>query len=98
MGLIRVGSDLRIACISVTVDLGRKIILTLDNTPTDTVKDSELVSLTPEIKFTRRMFVAGKIKAPILALYGGKDRGIPLETVRNMEAKMTAAVTTRSRS
>ena len=35
--------------------------------------------------------MAGKIKALILALYGGKDRGIPLETVRNMEAKMKAA-------
>ena len=35
--------------------------------------------------------MAGKIKAPILALYSGKDRGIPVETVRNMEAKMKTA-------
>ena len=35
--------------------------------------------------------MAGKIEAPILALYGSKDRGIPLETVRNIEAKMKAA-------
>lgn len=34
--------------------------------------------------------MAGKIKAPILALFGGKDRGIPVETVRNMEAQMKA--------
>ena len=35
--------------------------------------------------------MAGKIEAPILALYGSKDRGIPLATVRNIEAKMKAA-------
>ena len=40
---------------------------------------------------THPIDVAGKIKAPILALYGGKDRGIPGETVKNMEAKMKAA-------
>ncbi len=34
--------------------------------------------------------MAGKIKAPILTLFGGKDRGIPVETVRNMEAQMKA--------
>ena len=35
--------------------------------------------------------MAGKIEAPILALCGSKDRGIPLETVRNIETKMKAA-------
>ena len=40
---------------------------------------------------THPIDVAGKIKAPILALYGGKNRGIPGETVKNMEAKMKAA-------
>ena len=35
--------------------------------------------------------VAGKIKTTILALIGGKDRGIPVETVRRMEAKIKAA-------
>lgn len=40
----------------------------LDNTPTDTLKDSELVGLTPETKVMRRMFVAGATMSTVLAL------------------------------
>jgi carboxymethylenebutenolidase len=32
--------------------------------------------------------VAGELKAPVLGLYGGKDRGIPLETVEQMRAAL----------
>ena len=35
--------------------------------------------------------VAGKIKASILGLYGGKDGGIPVDTVKQMEAKVEAS-------
>ena len=35
--------------------------------------------------------VAGKIKSPVLGLYGGKDRGIPVKTVKDMEAAVRAA-------
>jgi carboxymethylenebutenolidase len=34
--------------------------------------------------------VAGQIKAPILGLYGGKDGGIPQDTVEKMRAALTA--------
>ena len=32
--------------------------------------------------------VAGELKAPVLGLYGGKDKGIPLETVEQMRAAL----------
>lgn len=32
--------------------------------------------------------VAGQLKAPVLALYGGKDAGIPLESVETMKAAL----------
>jgi carboxymethylenebutenolidase len=35
--------------------------------------------------------VAADLKAPVLGLYGGKDRGIPLETVEQMRAALRAA-------
>jgi len=35
--------------------------------------------------------LATRIKAPVLGLYGGKDDGIPLETVERMQAALTAA-------
>ena len=35
--------------------------------------------------------VAGKIKSPVLGLYGGKDRGIPVKAVKDMEAAVRAA-------
>ena len=40
---------------------------------------------------THPIDVAAKVKAPILGLYGGKDNGIPVETVREMEAKVKEA-------
>lgn len=40
---------------------------------------------------THPIDVAGKIKAPILGLYGGKDSGIPVDTVKQMEAKVEAS-------
>ncbi len=35
--------------------------------------------------------VVADLKAPVLGLYGGKDRGIPLETVEQMRAALRAA-------
>jgi carboxymethylenebutenolidase len=35
--------------------------------------------------------VAGSLKAPVLGLYGAKDRGIPLDTVERMRAALKAA-------
>jgi carboxymethylenebutenolidase len=35
--------------------------------------------------------VAGRLKAPILGLYGGSDEGIPLETVDQMKAALETA-------
>lgn len=35
--------------------------------------------------------VAHKIKSPVLGLYGGQDRGIPVKTVSDMEAAVKAA-------
>ena len=35
--------------------------------------------------------VAGSLKAPVLGLYGGKDQGIPLDTIEQMRAALKAA-------
>ena len=35
--------------------------------------------------------IAGELKAPVLGLYGAKDRGIPVETVERMRAALAAA-------
>ena len=40
--------------------------------------------------------VADKIDAPVLGLYGGKDRGIPVEAVERMRSALKAAGKTRS--
>ena len=40
--------------------------------------------------------VAKDLKAPVLGLYGGKDRGIPVETVERMRAALAAAGKTDS--
>lgn len=40
---------------------------------------------------THPIDVADKLRAPVLGLYGGKDRGIPVQTVKDMEAKVKAA-------
>lgn len=40
---------------------------------------------------TNPIDVADKLKAPVLGLYGGKDQGIPMESVQNMQAALKAA-------
>ncbi len=40
---------------------------------------------------THPIDVADKVKAAVLGLYGGKDNGIPVDTVKQMEAKVKAA-------
>jgi carboxymethylenebutenolidase len=35
--------------------------------------------------------VASRLKAPVLGLYGGRDDGIPLETVERMQQALQAA-------
>ena len=36
------------------------------------------------------MDVAAELKAPVLGLYGGKDQGIPLDTVDKMKSSLAA--------
>ena len=40
---------------------------------------------------TNPIDVADKLKAPVLGLYGGKDQGIPQESVQKMRAALKAA-------
>jgi carboxymethylenebutenolidase len=40
---------------------------------------------------TNPIDVADKLKAPVLGLYGGKDQGIPMESVEKMQAALKAA-------
>ncbi len=40
---------------------------------------------------THPIDIAHKIKAPVLGLYGGQDRGIPVNTVKDLETKIRAA-------
>lgn len=40
---------------------------------------------------TNPIDVAGKLKAPVLGLYGGKDQGIPMESVEKMKAALKDA-------
>lgn len=42
--------------------------------------------------------VAGELKAPVLGLYGGRDRGIPLETVERMRESLKKGRTAESRA
>jgi len=42
--------------------------------------------------------VAGRLKAPVLGLYGGKDQGIPLETVERMRAALKNSKTKEGRA
>ena len=44
-----------------------------------------------EMAPTNPIDVADKLKAPVLGLYGGKDQGIPLDTVEKMRAALKAA-------
>lgn len=50
-----------------------------------------LVGQTSELTPKNPIDVAGQLKAPVLGLYGGKDTGIPLESVEKMRAALKAA-------
>lgn len=45
-----------------------------------------LITPANEMAPTNPIDVAGELKAPVLGLYGGKDQGIPLESVEKMKA------------
>ena len=50
-----------------------------------------LVGQTNDLQPTYPLDVAAKLNAPVLGLYGGKDRGISLESVEKMNAALKAA-------
>ena len=50
-----------------------------------------LVGAPDELHPTHPVDIAAKLKAPVLGLYGGKDTGIPLDTVEKMRAAVKAA-------
>lgn len=51
-----------------------------------------LVGSPDELHPTHPVDVAAKLKAPVLGLYGGRDAGIPLDTIEKMRAAIKAAV------
>jgi carboxymethylenebutenolidase len=50
-----------------------------------------LVGQTGELQPKHPIDVAGSLKAPVLGLYGGRDQGIPLDTIEQMRAALQAA-------
>jgi carboxymethylenebutenolidase len=50
-----------------------------------------LVGAPDELHPTHPVDIAGKLKAPVLGLYGGKDTGIPQDTVEKMREAIKAA-------
>ncbi len=50
-----------------------------------------LVGTTTDLQPTEVIALAGRLKAPVLGLYGGKDDGIPLESVERMRKALEAA-------
>jgi carboxymethylenebutenolidase len=50
-----------------------------------------LITPPTEMAPTNPIDVADKLKAPVLGLYGGKDQGIPQESVEKMRAALKAA-------
>ena len=50
-----------------------------------------LVGQPDELHPKQPIDVAAELKAPVLGLYGGKDRGIPLDTIEKMRAALKAA-------
>lgn len=50
-----------------------------------------LVGTPDELHPTHPVDIAAKLKAPVLGLYGGKDTGIPQDTVEKMRAAVKAA-------
>jgi carboxymethylenebutenolidase len=50
-----------------------------------------LVGNATELQPTYPIDLAAQLKAPVLGLYGGKDQGIPLDTIEKMRAAIKAA-------
>lgn len=50
-----------------------------------------LVGTPDELHPTHPVDIAGKLKAPVLGLYGGKDAGIPQDTIDKMRAAIKSA-------
>jgi carboxymethylenebutenolidase len=50
-----------------------------------------LVGQASELQPKHPIDIAGSLQAPVLGLYGGKDQGIPLQTVEQMRAALKAA-------
>ena len=50
-----------------------------------------LVGNATELQPTYPVDLAAQLKAPVLGLYGGKDQGIPLDTIERMRAAVKAA-------
>jgi len=50
-----------------------------------------LVGPKSELQPQHPIDIAGSLKAPVLGLYGGKDQGIPLDTIEQMRAALKAA-------
>jgi len=50
-----------------------------------------LVGQTSELQPKHPIDIAAFLKAPVLGLYGGKDQGIPLDTIEQMRAALKAA-------
>ena len=50
-----------------------------------------LTGTTTDLQPTEVIALAGRLKAPVLGLYGGKDDGIPLESVERMRKALEAA-------
>ena len=50
-----------------------------------------IVGLASELQPKHPIDIAGSLNAPVLGLYGGKDQGIPLDTVEQMRATLKAA-------
>jgi carboxymethylenebutenolidase len=50
-----------------------------------------LVGPTNELQPKNPIDMAGSLKAPVLGLYGGKDQGIPLDSIEKMRAALKAA-------
>ncbi|HYP05048.1 MAG TPA: dienelactone hydrolase family protein, partial [Bryobacteraceae bacterium] len=49
-----------------------------------------LITPANEMSPTNPIDVADKLKAPVLGIYGGKDQGIPMESVEKMQAALKA--------
>ena len=50
-----------------------------------------LITPANDMSPTNPIDVAGKLKAPVLGIYGGKDQGIPMESVETMQAALKEA-------